>query len=128
MQDTLLRTRFPHLSAIPVDYNDNDPRPLLWPLRAKREARARRAARRKLGIDRRRYYPIYDFNGAPGVAVRELAEPLRPLGEALFDPAALARELPPPGVPYDAPDAVIDSAGAKTLLGVLLWHGRAQPA
>jgi asparagine synthase (glutamine-hydrolysing) len=127
MQDTLLRTRFPRLATIPVDGNDNDPRPLLWPLRAKVEARARRAARRALGVDRRRYYRIYDFNRPPWRAVRQLAEPLRPLGEAMFDPAALARELPPPGVDVDAPDAIVDSAGAKALIGVLLWLDEVGP-
>jgi asparagine synthase (glutamine-hydrolysing) len=128
MQDTLLRTRFPHLSTVPVDGNDNDPRPLLWPLRAKLEARARRAARRVTGVDRRRYPRVYDFNSAPWRAVRELAEPARPRGEAFFDPAALLRELPPPQADYAAPDAIIDSAGAKALLGALLWLDAVGPA
>jgi asparagine synthase (glutamine-hydrolysing) len=124
-QDTILRLWFPALAALPVDNNDGDPRPLLWPLRAKLVARARRAWRRaRPGVEHRRYYRIYDFDGAGWRAVRRRVEPLRPLGEELFDAAALRRELPPPDSAFGAADAVVDSAGAKSLLGVLLWRER----
>jgi asparagine synthase (glutamine-hydrolysing) len=123
-QDALLCRRFPRLARLPIDHNDDNPRPLLGSRRWSLERRVR-AARQRRGWatpERRRYYRLLDFEGAGWRSVRGAAEPLRELVSDIFDPAALADVLPPPEERLVADDAIVGSSGAKCVLGFMLWR------
>jgi len=64
---------------------------------------------------------LYDLNGPGWRAVRRQAEPYRERLAGLVVPEVLGELLPPPDVTVDLRDTIIDSTGAKLLLGLLIW-------
>lgn len=71
--------------------------------------------------ERRFYYRTMDFDGPGWNTVREAAEPYRAKASQIFDESALAEVLPRPGVRAVVPDAIIDTAKMKCMVGLLLW-------
>jgi asparagine synthase (glutamine-hydrolysing) len=129
-QFELLRQQFPGLAALPLDRNSANVSPASpspwWQLTApihQPMGRALRALLRRLGRvqEQRRYYRIFDFNGAGWVDVRRTLEPLREMGYEFFERAALDALWPPPDIPARAEDGIADLAGLKTILGFLAW-------
>lgn len=106
LEKAILVARRPDLAAIPLDTNSFTFEPLLWPGRPPgRLSRAARSAAAKLrrathrlvpGADPRRYERVFDVDEPRWRAVRQAAEPLRPLLAEHLNPAALAASLPPP--------------------------------
>ncbi len=128
-QDELLRTRFPHLSRLPLDRNSPDTSPLLPSLRWRVHAAAARATapitarlRRHAPPDERRYYHrLYDFNGPGWQKVRRLAEPHRDLLSPWFRMDRLRAFVPPPDTRVDLPNTITNAFGRKMLIGLMLW-------
>jgi asparagine synthase (glutamine-hydrolysing) len=128
VQTELVRTRFRELAALPLDRNDYNTEPLTPSKRRSSLARLYRLQRRwrkfqqKFGIERRYYFRLYDINNPGWQAVRQKAEPLRPLVKHLFDEKVLDSLLPSPDVPFQfRRDPIVEASGIKTLLGFLLW-------
>jgi asparagine synthase (glutamine-hydrolysing) len=127
-QNELVCTRFGQLAALPLDRNDYDTQPLK-PSKTRslfarwyRLQRRWRKFQRKLGIERRYYFQIYDINNPGWQAVRWQAEPYRPLVTHLFDEQVLDSLLPPPGVPIEfRRDPITEPSGMKAILGLMLW-------
>jgi asparagine synthase (glutamine-hydrolysing) len=106
LEKAILVSRRPELAAIPLDTNSFRFEPLLWPGRP--PGRLSRGARSLVGKlrragggllpsgDPRRYERLFDVDQPRWRAVRQAAEPLRPLLAEHLDRAALADELPPP--------------------------------
>lgn len=129
LQKALLCLRWPHLARLPLDRNGWDDTPLLprpwhrW-LRKWKKRRARRAANRP---ERRRYYRIYDLNGAHWLPLREQEVDRRASLPSPLDAATIAHLLPAPPAPLPyTHDAIIETSGARTLLGYLLWNAHSQ--
>ncbi|AFZ20709.1 asparagine synthase-related protein [Allocoleopsis franciscana] len=132
MQKELVCQRFGQLAALPLDRNDYNTEPLkprqrrpsiarLYRLQQRLQQRWRRLEQ-KLGYERRYYYRIYDINHPGWQAVRQQAEPYRPLVRHLFDEQVFDSLLPPPDVPVQFRyDAITEASGIKALLGFLLW-------
>ncbi|PYO14253.1 MAG: hypothetical protein DMD31_10675 [Gemmatimonadetes bacterium] len=133
-EDEVLRRRFPDLARLPLDRNSSNLEPLIpsawW--RVRRGVRDRVAAVVRLAgrasarpgarrVERRRYVRLYDLNGPGWRAVRRQAEPYRERLAGLVVPEVLGELLPPPDVTVDLRDTIIDSTGAKLLLGLLIW-------
>lgn len=127
-QKELVCRQFPQLAQLPLDRNAFNVEPLLP---TKNRQRLRRLLKlqqkwrnlqRKIGIERRYYYQIYDINNQGWQAVRSQAEPCRSLVQHLFHEDVLNELVPPPHVPIKCQtDAIIEASGIKTLLGFLLW-------
>lgn len=107
IEQAILVTRRPDLAAIPLDTNSFRFEPLagavppprgLGRVRRSLIRRLRRAAQPFLpATDPRRYERLFDVDQRRWRAVREAAEPLRPLLERHLDGGGLAAVLPPPG-------------------------------
>lgn len=133
LQIELLRTRFPELARLPLDRNSADITPLLpnlgWRLRRRVRRRLARI-RRDLGLDatpgteRRRFHRKYDINGPAWRAIREAAEPFRPLAGEWFERSVFDEIVPPPAARPVFEDGIVGPAGMRLLLGFLLWLGR----
>lgn len=129
-QDELLRSRFPDLARLPLDRNSSNTEPLSPPL----WRRALRTVVKRLGAvpgvptavtgprtERRRYYRLYDINGAGWRAVRREAEPYREGVAHLMREDVLHNVLGSPDTEVSLHDPIVDSSGLKLLLGLLLW-------
>lgn len=126
--DLLIR-EFPALARQPLDRNSFDTRPPLPRTRHHVATALRQLVAatppgrwwRRQTTERRYYYRIYDLESEGWQAVRRAAEPGRNRLEPLFDVESLTeRYLPPPGVPVETEDAIVDAAGRKLLLGWML--------
>ncbi len=71
--------------------------------------------------ERRYYYRVCDINGPGWRAIRRQAEPHRERVLEVFNKEVLDTILPPPDVPLQLKDGIVDSSGLKSLLGFLLW-------
>jgi asparagine synthase (glutamine-hydrolysing) len=127
-QKALVRRRFPALAALPLDRNSYDTRPLERPSGQALSAIVRQQWRRALGRlpvawrgERRYYYRVYDLNNAGWRAVRREVEPLRERVLEFFDRDALDALLPRADAHVAFHDPIVDSSGAKLLLGFLRW-------
>jgi hypothetical protein len=86
--------------------------------------------RRDLGLDRtpgaerRRFHRKYDINGPTWRAIREAAEPLRPLAGEYFERSVFDELVPPAAARPAFADGIVEAAGMRLLLGFLLWLGR----
>jgi asparagine synthase (glutamine-hydrolysing) len=129
-QYELLRTRFPDLASLPLDHNSNDTTPLQprlrWLLRDALATRVQRLRRKRTGNgkpapERRRYYRVFDINGAGWRAVRREAETCRTLAYDFFDKKAFDELLPPPDADIRSRDGIADVGGVKSVIGFLLW-------
>ena len=58
--------------------------------------------------------------------MRRLAEPHREAAGEFFWPEKLREIAPPPEVPVQCWDGIVDPSGMKSLLGFWLWLGRHQ--
>lgn len=127
VQDVLLRTRFPALAAIPMDYGEP-------PLKLTRRGIAEMAAwhardrvlsrRRGASSNLRRYRRLYDVGNAGWEAVRGIAEAHREVAYEVFVPEELTRILPPRPAPVPLRGGpVLGNLGPHLLLGILLWSG-----
>jgi asparagine synthase (glutamine-hydrolysing) len=127
-QKDLVCQKFPQLAQLPLDRNAFNVEPLL-PNKSRQKLqrllRLQQKWRRwqqKVGIERRYYYQIFDINNTGWQAVRQQAEPCRPLVQQLFHEDVLNELVPPPHVPLQCQtDAIIEASGIKALLGFLLW-------
>jgi asparagine synthase (glutamine-hydrolysing) len=127
VQDVLLRTRFPTLAAIPLDYGEA---PLKITRRGLVEMAAWRARDRALSRRRdarsqlRRYRRLYDLSNPGWLGVRRAAERHRELAYEVFVPEELARILPSPPAPVPLRGgSVLANLGPYLLLGFLIWSG-----
>lgn len=129
-QIELLCRRFPELAALPLDrnaYNVEPLRPRLRHLLVRNLARRLRPLDRlnplrpRRRSERRYYYRIYDFNGPGWVAVRRQAESQRERALHFFNREVLEEILPPPEVPLQFRDGIVEASGLKSLLGFLIW-------
>lgn len=135
-QIDLLCSHFPALAALPLDRNYEDTCPLMpsfyykvtaWLAKSSDFAYKKHKVKQVLGIsdsERRYYYRVFDINNPGWAAVRSEAEQFRAKAEIIFDRAILRELLPPPGVPIQLHDGIIEGSGRKTLLGFMLWAGR----
>lgn len=130
LQTELLEERFPELASLPLDRNSHDrippaPGPADHLKSALRQWGRRLPGAwrlRQLREDRRYYYRIYDLASPGWRRIRERAEPARERLDEWFDTDALTRRyLPPPGETAETADGIIDAAGRKLLLGLMLW-------
>jgi asparagine synthase (glutamine-hydrolysing) len=126
LQDALLIERFPRLAAIPLAGAPWPGALRPSPLELGRHAlsRVRQRVRSNHSSGDQRYVRIYDFNGPGWRAVRRSAEQHRELAHQFFDERALAELLPPPDASPKYTDTIVGPAGAKLLLGFMLWAGR----
>ncbi len=133
LQIALLKTCFPDLARLPIDRNSADVTPLspslLWRLRRRVQRRLARIRRelhldRPPAVERRRFHRTYDINGPKWRAIREAAEPFRPLAAEYFDRTVFDELVPPPAAPVTFTDGIVEAAGMRLLLGFLLWLGR----
>jgi asparagine synthase (glutamine-hydrolysing) len=128
-QNHLLRTRFPQLARLPLDRNSLDTRPLS-PTPFQRVAGGLRLPLDRLrhrlvpGVERRRFFRIYDIDGRGWRLVRRAAEPHRERMAELFDCDELRAYLPGPETTIGLAHPVRDTPGRKLLLGLMLWHAR----
>jgi asparagine synthase (glutamine-hydrolysing) len=125
VEDAVLCKYFPHLAELPVDRNSFD----ATPLRPRIRHLAGAALRKRLGRgspkgERRRYYRLWNINGAAWIAVRREAEKSRHLAYEFFDKGVLDSILPPPDAPIGYKDGIMDTSGLKSLIGFMLWLGR----
>ena len=127
-QNELLSSRFWQLATLPLDRNDFYIDPLKFSQSGQRLARLYRLQgrwrkiQRKLGIERRYYYRMYDLNNKGWKAVRRQAEPNRERVQHLFHPDVLNELLPSPELPVPlGSDPIPQSSGIKLLIGLLLW-------
>lgn len=127
----------PALAEIPLDRNSpTHNRPLREPMRvelrnriAHRLGRAGRWIAPRPGsqtTERLRFHRVYDFNGPGWRMVRQQAEPYRELAKQLFDPEVLDRMLPLPDEELRFTNPFTDTAGAKMIIGLMLWLGRSE--
>ena len=73
------------------------------------------------GPERRYYYRQADFNGPVWRAIREEAERGRGVASTILDGVTLDRVLPPPSVDVVWANPFAEGAGARALVGFLLW-------
>lgn len=126
-QTRMLSKKFPKLAALPLDRGGPDTRPL----NPKPAAKFRHDLLSRLdswmpsrkAMERRQFVRHYDVNSTGWRAVREVAETYRPMTEGILDMTALDRMLPHPSTPIAAPDAILDGARYKTMVGLLLQLG-----
>ncbi|MHB1213700.1 MAG: asparagine synthase-related protein [Thiobacillus sp.] len=129
-QNGMLCTKFPKLAALPLDRGGPDIHPMMpshaW--QTKHLLSTLPGSLRTLGrtIERRQYVRHFDINSGGWHSVRSLAEPYRSTLRELFDSPLLDELLPAPDRVLSTPDAVIDGARYKTLLGLLLQFGPVQ--
>jgi asparagine synthase (glutamine-hydrolysing) len=121
-QDAVLCRYFPQLAQLPLDRNSYNATPLQPRLRYLILRLVRqRFGRRSPRLESRRYYRMYDINGPGWLAVRREAEQSRSLAYEWFDKKVLDTILPPPDVSIPYKDAIIDTSGLKSILGLMLW-------
>lgn len=126
-QANMLCNKLPKLAALPLDRGGPDTRPLqLKPAAKLRHDMLSRLdawmlSRKKM--ERRQFIRHYDVNSHGWRAVREMAERYRPLSEDIFDAAALDDMLPRADTPILTPDAIVDGARYKTMVGLLMQLG-----
>lgn len=126
VQDALLARRFRKLATIPLVQRRT---PLRLTARGVMDAAVGARARSALhglggGSWRRqrwRFHRLYDINNPGWHAVRKKAEPGRRLAERYLDAAKLAAIVPPPASHLSHQNTVVDSGGAKSLIGFFLW-------
>lgn len=133
LQLHLLRNRFPALARLPQDrnsWNTLPPEPTTTDHvfhaleRRLRQSRAGRWWMRRRG-ERRYFYRVYDLDSPGWRKVRRAAEPGRSSLDDLFDMELVTEDyLPPPDRDVDLDDAIIDAAGRKLLLGLMLASHR----
>lgn len=124
-QDRMLLRYHPALSRIPHVFENAEPAVALRHGRLHRLAgrvrdRIRKPAEARRRRDRRFIWRNTDFGGAGWVAVREMAEPLRPRLHELFDPDRLDAYLPPPQGALAQRD-FSSHQGPKLLVALALW-------
>jgi asparagine synthase (glutamine-hydrolysing) len=124
LQDSLLRTRFPRLAALPLDRNAVDTTPLSPGVGWRMRNRVARWRATRNTSEQRFYYRVYDLNHDGWVRVREQADACRATSEAIFDGPALQALVPPADARIDTGDVIIDSFGLKTVLGLMIWAGQ----
>jgi asparagine synthase (glutamine-hydrolysing) len=128
----LLRCKYPQLLSVPLDVNS-------WHYGWANPTRLHRLRqrlnkivpierwwndgywRRWRGIERRRYWRFYDFDGPKWQAVRQYAEPLRNRLNAWFNSEEVARLVPPPQEKLPKNNAFGDAAARRNLLGAAIW-------
>lgn len=127
-QKELLCRKFPSLAALPLDRNDFDIRPLFpkkgtWLAEAEYFFKMKCWAwQRKVGLEPRYYYRIFDINNAGWQSVRALAEEGRDTVTAVFHPDVLEEYLPHSGRPlcFEG-DRIIAASKIKALMAFLRW-------
>lgn len=126
-QNNMLCNKFPKLAALPLDRGGPDIRPLapqpMWRLKHYLSSRFSVLRPGAGKIEKRQYVRHFDINSRGWLAVKRLAEQHRPHARSLFNPVVLEEMLPSPDQPLVTPDAILDSARYKTLLGLFLQLG-----
>lgn len=126
----VLKRFYPRLAALPLDRNSRDTTPLLPSTgHLLRGAFAKRGRRLWEGVglpsrERRFYYRTHDFNAPLWRQVRLAAEPAREIAYSIFDRRTYDSLLPRADAHWTARDVIVESASAKTILGVTLWLGQ----
>lgn len=126
-QANMLSNKLPKLAVLPLDRGGPDTRPLkLKPATKFRYHMLSRLEswipfRKK--IERRQFVRHYDVNSRGWRAVREMAEHYRPLTEGILDTTTLEGMLPHADTPIATPDAIVDGARYKTMVGLLMQMG-----
>ncbi len=128
LQKDLLTGHFPTLAAIPLDANSPYPRPLAPSLGFRLWNRLKRTTGlHKLDFhrgDKQFYYRMYDINNPGWRRLREEAFHFYDRLPNVLDIDGLRSLLPDPGVRIEAKDAIINTAGHRSLLAFVLWHAR----
>jgi asparagine synthase (glutamine-hydrolysing) len=123
-QNSMLRYKFPKLAALPLDRGGPDMRPLaptpMWRLKHYLSSRVSMLRPGAGQIERRQYVRHFDINGPGWQAIRQLAEGHRSKMGNLFNPDVLEEMLPLYEHPLSTPDAVVDGARYKTMMGLFM--------
>lgn len=127
LEAAVLMSSFPALAEIPLDQNNRQPKTLMPRLRHILADHLAIRAQRIPGVGRywrrsepRRYVKTFDINNEGWRAVREAAEPARPLLFEWFERTLLEQHWPAPGVTVQADDSIVDTARLKSLVGLAL--------
>lgn len=133
-QDALLKAKFPELAALPLDRNSRNTRPLQPRLRhmlgdslkqrvfslRQHLANGNGHGRVEPKSERRYFYRLFDINGPGWMRVRELADSKRGVLSSLVNKEVYERALPSPQTILQYADPLVESAGLKSLLGLIL--------
>ncbi len=126
LQRDLIIRKFPKIAHLPIDGNNPIPYPLKpSPLRKVQHRISLLTGLSRLRTRDRRnlyYYRIYDINNAGWKSVRREAYAYYDSMAGIVDLPVLREILPNPDINIYVDDGIIDSSGAKTLLGFILWH------
>jgi len=122
-RDILCR-HFPELARIPLDANEQSPKPLIknhWWNKLGDACKGWHPARVPPVTSRQqlRYYRTLDINSPNWRRVRESVEPLRESLHNLVDPKVLEELLPKPDVTIEMQRPIPESSGRKTLMGLM---------
>jgi len=124
VQNSMLRNKFPKLAALPLDRGGPDMRPLapqpMWRLKHYLSSRFSMLRPGAGQIEKRQYVRHFDINGPGWQAIRQLAEGHRSQMGNLFNPDVLEEMLPLYEHPLSTPDAVVDGARYKTMMGLFM--------
>jgi asparagine synthase (glutamine-hydrolysing) len=133
LQRQICVRKFRRLAELPLDRNSDNTSPLVEPHRSYAARIARKFVRpigrttRDLqprlfpGRERRRYFRVCDYNSTGWQAVRELAAEGLPHASAVVDPTVARQVMGTPGARLKVNNVIADTAGAKVLVGFLLW-------
>lgn len=123
-QNSMLCNKFPKLAALPLDRGGPDMHPLapqpMWRLKHYLSSRFNALHPLAGQIEKRQYVRHFDINSPGWLAVRRLAELHRLHACSLFNPEVLEEMLPSSDHPLSTPDAVVDGARYKTMMGLFM--------
>ncbi|MPY87956.1 MAG: hypothetical protein GEU99_08550 [Luteitalea sp.] len=133
LQREICVRKFRRLAELPLDRNSGNTSPLVEPPYSYSTRIARHftypirrtvcylQSRLNPGHERRRYYRVYDYNNSGWQAVRELAEEGLAHTSAILNPTVAREVVGRPDARLKVNDLIMDTAGAKALVGFLLW-------
>ncbi|WP_119293264.1 asparagine synthetase B family protein [Azohydromonas sediminis] len=128
LQAEFLTAKLPRLARLPLDRGGPDMTPVrptpFWPARAALQRSAERFRHWLAPREARQYVRHFDLSGPGFAALRRSVHPLLSQCDDVFDPAVAKRLLPPPESAIDCPDAIIDSAKYKSLIGLMMQLAR----
>ena len=126
-QVNMLCNKFPKLAALPLDRGGPDIHPLapqpMWRLKHYLRNFSSELGLRTGHVEKRQYVRHFDVNSPGWLAIRRLAEQHRTNTFSLFNPVVLEEMMASSDATLLTPDAVVDGARYKTLLGIFLQMG-----